>query len=153
MYFLTTYPVILTAMKKCYLIAGLFATSSIMACNSGSDAPQKPKPGAIVASAEIPIVEDNLNHATFSVKVAADSNAQPGVYTVMAASGANTAKGQFTLPKKGEDYPIAMRKGDAAYCYVIGFKIPDDTTFYDYFEVRSKNDTIKMRYLKSYSFE
>jgi len=153
LYFLTTYPVILTVMKKYYLIAGLFAATSFMACNTGNNAPEKPKPGAIVASAETPIAEDNLNHATFSVKVVTDSNAQPGVYTVIAASGANTAKGQFTMPRKGEGYPVAMRKGDAAYCYVIGFKIPDDTTFYDYFEVRSKNDTIKMRYLKSYSFE
>lgn len=140
-------------MKKYYLLTGIFAASCIIACNSGKNPPEKPKPGAIVASAETPISEDKLNHSAFSVKVVADSNALTGVYTVIAASGANTAKGQFTMPKKGEDYPIVIRRGDAVYSYVIGFKIPDDTTFYDYFEVRSKNDTIKMRYLKSYSFE
>ena len=140
-------------MKKVILIITSVSVLFYTACNSGNKSKfQPPKPGQVVVTAEMPS-EDKLNHATFSVKVAADSDAHPGVYTVNASSGQNLARGQFTLPRKGESFEPVLRKGAAPYTFIIGFRIPDDTAFYDYFEVSSIQDTIKMKYLKSYSFD
>src|SRR5262249_41844468 len=92
-------------------------TSSLASCgdqNSGKDPVKKsPKPGTIVASAEMPVSGDSLNHFIFSIKVVADSNVALGVYDVDADYGPNFAEGQFTMPKGGEDLVPVIRKENA----------------------------------------
>ena len=136
----------------------LIAISALTACNNAHDnnggqhVKQFPKPGTVVASAEIPIAEDKLNHFSFSVKVVADSNISAGVYDVDADFGPNFAEGQFTMPKGGEDLKPVIRRGSQPYTFVIGFQIAGDTTFYDYYEVTSDHNATKMQYLKAYTF-
>jgi len=124
--------------------------------NTGSSNEYKaknfPKPGTIVVTAQMPVTDDPLNHFTFSVKVIADSNIKAGVYDIDADYGPNFAEGQLTMPKGGEDLKPLIRKGNAPYTYIIGFKIAGDTTFYDYFEVSSSRSATKMQYLKAYTF-
>ncbi len=145
-------------MKKVALFCYGLSTLLYVACNnSGSagnerSAKQFPKPGTIVATAEMPVTDDPLNHFTFSVKVVADSNIKSGVYDIDADYGPNFAEGQLTMPKGGEDLKPLIRKGNAPYTYVIGFKVPGDTTFYDYFEVSSTRANTKMQYVKAYTF-
>jgi hypothetical protein len=109
-----------------------------------------PKPGTIIASAETPITNDPLNHFKFIVKVVADSNISSGVYDVDVDYGPNFAEGQFAMPKGGEDLTPLIRKDSGGF--IIGFRVPNDTTFYDYFEVRASKKTTKMQYIKAYSF-
>ena len=111
-----------------------------------------PKPGKVVTSAQMPVKDDTLNHFTFSVKVIADSNVSAGVYDVDADYGPNFASGKFTMPKGGENFTPVIRKGDAPYTFIIGFRAPGDTTFYDYFEVSSSRFATKMQYLKAYNY-
>jgi hypothetical protein len=143
-------------MKRIHLIISMiiivaFATS----CGNHSDTPKAsakkyPKPGTIIDSAETPITNDPLNHFIFSVKVVADSNVSSGVYDVDVDYGLNFAEGQFTMPKGGEDLTPLIRKDNTGF--IIGFRVPNDTTFYDYFEVRASKKTTKMQYIKAYSF-
>ena len=119
--------------------------------NAGRQLPLA-KPGTVMATATMPITEDKLNHFTFSVKVIADSNIAAGVYDVDADYGPNFATSTFTMPKGAEAYQPCMRKGAEPYSYIIGFKIPGDNTFYDYFEVWGSSTTIKMQYIKAYTF-
>ncbi len=140
-------------MKKTAL---LFLSVSIFVlggCNGGKEKPAKqfPKPGAVVAEASMP-VEDPLNHFTFSVKIIADSEITSGVYDIDADFGPNYATSKFTMPKGIEDAKPIIRQADTPYTYIIGFKQPGDTTFYEYFEVSSNKKTTQMRYLKSYTF-
>ena len=64
---------------------------------------QFPKPGTIVASGEMPVTDDPLNHFIFSVKVIADSNVTNGVYDVDVDFGPNFSEGQLAMPKGGEE--------------------------------------------------
>jgi hypothetical protein len=148
-------PYFCTRMKK--IISYGLALLSLGSCHEPVETSNKegkprqlPKPGTIVASAEMPVADD-LNHFTFSVKVIADSNIAHGVYDVDAGYGPNFAKGQITMPIGGEDLKPVIRKGNAPYTFIIGFRMPGDTTFYDYFEVRSSKATTKMQYLKVYT--
>lgn len=115
-------------------------------------AKQFPKPGTIVAQDSMPVTEDQLNHFVFAVKVIADSNVTSGLYDVDADFGPNYAGSSFTMPKGGEDLKPLIRKGTKPYTFIIGFKIPNDTTFYDYFEVSSDRHNTKMQYIKAYTF-
>jgi len=112
-----------------------------------------PKPGTVVAAAEMPVNDDPLNHFKFSVKVVADSNIADGVYDVDADFGPNFAQGQLTMPKGGENLTPVIKRSDKPYTFIIGFKVGNDTTFYDYFEVSSDKHTTKMQYVKAYSFQ
>lgn len=135
----------------------LFVLSLILvACgeSKNNSGPSKdfPAPGTVVASAEMP-VEGDPNKFVFSVKVIADSSVTSGVYSVDADYGPNLAVGQFTLPKGAEHAKPDIRKGKEKYTYIIGFRMPGDTTFNEYFEVASEKSQTKMRYIKAYSFE
>ena len=110
-----------------------------------------PRPGAIVASGQMPVTGDSLNHFTFSVKVIADSAVKSGVYDVEAAFGPNIARGRFVMPKGGAHLKPIMHKGATPYTYIIGFKVDNDTTFYDYFKVQSNHMTTQMQYTKAYT--
>lgn len=143
-------------MKKTLSLSFIVATILFSACagNTGKDEAKAatPKPGTIVAAAEMPIKEDSLNHFSYSVKVIADSNVAAGIYDVDADYGPNLATGQFTMPKGGESLVPLIRVGSKPYTYIIGFKVANDTTFYDYFEVSSDGKSTKMQYLNSYTF-
>jgi len=105
-----------------------------------------------MASAEMPVTDDQLNHFMFSVKVIADSNVRSGVYDVDADYGPNFAEGQFTMPTGIEDAKPVINKGKEPYTYIIGFQLPNDTTFYEYFQIQSDRKTTKMQYIKAYTF-
>ena len=104
-------------------------------------------------SAAMKITNDQLNDFIFSVTVRADSQVKDGVYAIRAAYGFDVANGTFTMPKGLEDYKLSLRKGTSAYTYIIGFLVPDDTTFHDYFEVAGTKTSISMKYLKSYTYQ
>jgi len=120
--------------------------------NKSAPAAPFPKPGTTMDSASEPVTEDALNKFMFTVKVIADSSVSKGVYDVDVDFGPNFAEGQFTLPKGGEHFKPAIRKASERYTYIIGFHIPGDTTFYDYFEVTSNRGQTKMQYIKAYTF-
>jgi len=140
------------------LLCAVAALMYCSACNNAADTPANasakalPKPGTVVAAAEQPVTDDQLNKFTFSVKVIADSNVATGIYDVDVDYGPNFAESKMTLPKGGEQFTPDIRKGDRPYTYIIGFRIPDDTTFYDYFEVSSDKGATKMQYIKAYTF-
>src|SRR4051794_15984151 len=104
---------------------------------------QFPRPGTVVASAMEPVTDDTLNKFTFSIKVIADSDVANGVYDVDVDYGPNFVEGKFTLPKGGAHFTPMMKKAARPYTYIIGFQIPGDTTFYDYFEVSSGHGSTK----------
>jgi hypothetical protein len=111
-----------------------------------------PKPGTLITSAEQPITDDPLNKFTYSVKIIADSAVTSGIYDIDVDFGPNFAEGKLTLPKGGEHFTPAIRKGNTGYSYIIGFHVPGDTTFYDYMEVTSSRSNTKMQYIKAYTF-
>jgi len=140
-------------MRKQGFLFIFFSVTFITSCKNNNGAIKNfPKPGSLIASAEMPVTDDALNKFTFSVKVIADSNVKEGVYDVDVDYGPNFAEGKFTMPKGGEDFRPVVRKGKTPYTYIIGFKIPEDTTFYDYFEVSSSKANTKMQYIKAYTF-
>ena len=135
------------------------AVSTLLLTGCGNNNPVKehaqkqfPKPGTTVAEAQVPVTDDALNHFTFSVKVIADSNIADGVYDVDAEYGPNFDEGKFTMPKGIEDIKPIIRKGSDPYTFVIGFRVPGDTAFNDYFQVTSNKHSTKMEYIKAYTF-
>jgi hypothetical protein len=141
-------------MKKTTLLFTAISSIFIIACNNKNADSRKgfPKPGTLVASAEVPVTADTLNDFKFSVKVIADSSVKEGVYDVDVDYGPNFAEGKFTMPKGGEQLIPVIRKGTKPYTFVIGFNVGSDTTFYDYFEVSSTKLSTKMQYIKAYTF-
>ena len=112
-----------------------------------------PAPGTLMDSASMPILADSLNDFDFTVAVIADSNVKDGIYDVHAVYGPNIANGMFTMPKGAEHYKPAIKKGATPYTFIVGFHVPQDTAFYEYFEVSGKKKSIGMKYLKAYTFE
>jgi hypothetical protein len=145
-------------MTTSYLPYTLFAAVFCLAACSGSKKPEEdkpkqfPKPGTVVASAEMPVTDDPLNHFTFSIKVVADSAVASGIYDVDVDYGPNFSEGQLAMPKGGEELKPEVRKGVAPYSFIIGFKVPGDTTFYDYMHVDGNIHKTKMQYIKAYTF-
>lgn len=111
-----------------------------------------PAPGTVVAADEVPIAGDTLNNFTFSIQVIADSGVNSGIYDVHAHYGPNIAESKFIMPKGGEYLKPVVRKSRAPNAFTIGFTVQGDTAFYDYFEVSYHQHSIKMEYLKSYTF-
>lgn len=138
--------------KTTFLLLSLVVAA--LSCKNGSgDNYVQPAPGTVVDSMAMPIADD-VNHGVFYATIVVDSDViQKGIYDVRAAYGNNTAEGKFMMPKGGERYKPQIRKAKEPYRYVVGFRTPDDTTFYEYFEVTAQRLTIGMKYLKSYSFE
>ncbi len=140
-------------MKK-YLFPGVAICLFLCACgNNKKDEATAAKPGTVLANDEMPVVGDTLNKFKFSVTVKADSDVAKGVYDVSATWGNNTADSKFTMPKGGESLTPMMRRASKPNAFIIGFKAGKDTTFNEYFEVSGDKGTIKMMYVKSYSFE
>ena len=100
----------------------------------------------------MPVTDDALNHFTFSIKVIADSDITDGIYDVDADYGPNFAEGKFAMPKGIEDAKPIIRKGSEPYTFIIGFRLPGDTTFNDYFLVSGTKHSTKMEYIKAYTF-
>ena len=142
-------------MKQTTLLI-FFAALCLYSCGSPKEEKKItkifPVPGTVVAIDSVPIVEDKLNNSRFIISVVADSAVTSGVYDVDADFGPNFAEGQFTLPTGKEDLLPVMRRGKTPYTFIIGFRLPGDTTFYDYFEVSSNTKQTKMKYLKAYTF-
>ncbi len=120
--------------------------------NKSSKKVRLPVPGTIIDSLSSPVTEDKLNHFFCSVKIIADSNIAAGVYDIDADYGPNFAEGKLTMPKGAENSRLLVRKGTIPCSFIIGFRIPDDTTFYDYFEVDFSKTATKMQYIKAYTF-
>lgn len=136
----------------------LLSVISVISCeatnkSSPSANHQFAKPGTVVATAEKKITEDTLNDFRFQVRVVADSAIEKGVYDVDVDYGPNFASGQFTMPKGGEHLVPVIKTGSSPYSFIIGFRLPDDTTFYEYYEVTSNKQSTKMQYINTYSFE
>jgi hypothetical protein len=108
-----------------------------------------PAPGTVIAV-------DSIRHAdalnTFTFRVSITKAPEAGVYTVDATDGPNRGITQFTMPKGAAEYPVVMRR-DGTDRMAIGFRTPDDTTFYPYYEVVSANKTIRAQYTNAYKFE
>ena len=140
-------------MKRTSLVFFSLTVPLFFGCgNSGNKAKHFPKPGTLVASAEMPVTDDPLNKFTFSVKVIADSDVKSGVYDIDVDYGPNFAEGKLNMPKGGEELQPIIRKGSDPYTYIIGFKVAGDTTFYDYFQISSSKANTKMEYIKAYTF-
>lgn len=139
-------------MKYRLLIA---ACAFAAACNTpkqGTDFASLPV-NTLLAADSIKVVEDSLNNTYFSVKLLTSDKTAKGIYNVTAAWGGNVADSKFTLPKGGEKFKPALHREAAPYSFMIGFHMEDDTTFYTYYQVKAEQGTIKMNYVKSYTFE
>ena len=141
-----------------FIPAILIAITILTSCSTRENSTQAkshqfPKPGTTVANAERKITEDSLNDFRFQIRVIADSAVQNGVYNVDVDYGPNFASGQFTMPKGGEHLLPVIKSGNSPYTYIIGFRLPDDTTFYEYYEVSSNKQSTKMQYINTYSFQ
>lgn len=139
-------------MKYRILIAAyVFAT----ACNTpkqGTDFASLPA-NTLLAADSVVVIEDTLNNTRLSVKLLTSDKTAKGIYNVNAAWGGNIADAKFTLPKGGEKFKPALHREPAPYTFMIGFHMEDDTTFYPYYQVKAEHGTIKMNYVKSYTFE
>jgi len=141
-------------MKKTSLLSLSFSILFLASCKDKNAEKAKvfPKPGTTIAAAEMPVTDDQLNNFKFSVKVIADSDIKSGVYDVDVDYGPNFAEGKLTMPKGGEELKPVIRKGSDLNTFIIGFKMENDTTFYDYFQVTSNKGSTKMQYIKAYTF-
>ncbi len=92
---------------------------------------------------------DGLNEFVFKIAVQVDS--LEGVYNVIAQDGPRDAQSRFSMPRKGEAMPLSI-KNEAPTAFIIGFKMPEDTTFYPYYRVELKGTTIEMQHTNAYQF-
>lgn len=108
-----------------------------------------PAAGTIIAadSMEIP---DPLNRQYFAVSIVATEYSFRGTYAINAHYGPNDAASEITLPRSTQKLTPALRAGDEPFSYIVGFKIDEDDTFYDYFLVKAQKGQMEMKYLKAY---
>ncbi len=142
-------------MKVNVFLLGCILSLAAVGCGDskkGSVA-QLPTPGVTIDSVSEPVVEDELNNGQFTVVIAADSEIKSGVYDIRAEFGVSIANGKFTMPKGLDEYKLEIKKGDAPYTRIIGFRLPKDTAFHEYMLVKGQKSAIEMKYLKSYTFE
>lgn len=148
----------------CHIMKPLIAISSLAmlvsalaACKNAAenrDAATKTihiKPGTVVATDSMVINNDSMIKYTCKIEVIADSAVDSGVYNVISDFGPNNAVNSFTLPRGGANAKVVLKRGSGHYEYIIGFMLPGDTTFYDYYRVRSNKHTTQMDYIKAYS--
>lgn len=109
-------------------------------------------PGTVIAKDSMPVKEDKLNNFTFGITVSADSDVANGVYNIKVNYEYHTEQGQFTMPEEIKNVRPLLRRADQPYTYIIGFKITGDTTFYDYYQVKATSSSIRMEYIKGYTF-
>lgn len=144
-------------MKITTLVYSLLSMSCLFAaCNSTGDNTgsnwQPPTPGTVIDSFSEPVTDDTLNNFTATIKIVADSNAANGVYEIETEFGPNLAINKFSLPKGMTNGTPKLKKTTEKHTYIIGFILPDDTTFYDYYQVSFDKQTTKMQYIKSYYY-
>jgi hypothetical protein len=145
-----------TLMKHLLLSSCAIAFIATLASCGGNKTVKKGppfSPGTVAAKFDEPVTDDALNNFRFSVKVVADSAVASGVYQVEAEFGPNYAFNKFTMPKGLEHVPPLIRKDTARYTCIVGFRLPDDTAFYDYYKITSSRSSTKMEYIMSYTFE
>lgn len=128
----------------------------IAACNSSTPTHtstwQPPAPGTTIDSISEPITDDSLNTFSATIKIIADSNSATGIYEIETEYGPNYAINKFSLPKGMTNAAPVLRKTEKPFTYIIGFLIPGDTTFNDYYQVSLSKNTTQMQYIKSYYF-
>ena len=108
-----------------------------------------PSAGTVVAADSIKI-PDPLNELYFGVSIVATEYSFRGTYAIKAHYGANDAASEITFPHSTEKLTPALRAGDEPFSYIVGFKIVDGDTFYDYFLVKAQKEQMEMKYLKAY---
>jgi hypothetical protein len=140
-------------LKTLRVSIALVLVAFMSSCGDKATTAALPAIGATVAKDEMPIDGDTLNHFTFKVTVTADSLIEKGVYDVAAAYGNDEAEGKFTMPKGGETFAVGMRRAPQPHTYIIGFYMPNDTTFNEYYSVSGTGGRLIMQYTKSYKFE
>lgn len=109
-------------------------------------------PGTIIDSLSEQVTDDTLNNFIATIKIVADSNSATGVYEIETEFGPNLAINKFSLPKGMTNGTPKLKKTNEKYTYIVGFMLPEDTTFYDYYQVSFDKQTTKMQYIKSYYF-
>lgn len=141
----------ITTLLSLLSMSCLFAACNSTGGNTGSNW-QPPAPGTIIDSFSEPVTDDTLNNFTATIKIVADSNVANGVYEIETEFGPNLAINKFSLPKGMTNGTPKLKVTDEKHTYIIGFKIPNDTTFYDYYQVSFDKQTTKMQYIKSYYY-
>ncbi len=144
-------------MKNTTLIFSLLGMSYLFtACgpNGGNTSTnwQPPAPGTVIDSLSESVTDDTLNKFTATIKIVADSNAANGVYEIETEFGPNLAINKFSLPKGMTNGTPKLKKTSEKHTYIIGFLLPDDTSFYDYYQISFDKQTTKMQYIKSYYY-
>jgi hypothetical protein len=125
------------------LLAGCTTPSE----NAPEEAAYTPPPAGTIVATDSFNHSDGLNDFLFKIAVKADSN--KGVYTVVVQDGPRDATAQFTMPRNGEALPVSVKK-EVPTAFVIGFKMPEDTTFYPYYRVGLIGTAIEMQYTNAY---
>ncbi len=125
-------------------------------CSAKNPVTQNNKPlptGTIVAIDSMPVVEDELNHFYFSVAIKTNEQTSDGRYDVDIAYGPSTGVSAFKMPKGCENVRPVMRQGTEPYTYIIGFKMPNDTVFHEYYSVSGSRGRIEVKPIKGYTFK
>lgn len=144
-------------MKIHNLTAALLIFSyALTACSSASRLNENnwlpPAPGTVIDSLSEPVKDDTLNNFLATIKIVADSNSALGIYEIETEFGPNLAINKFSLPKGMTKGAPKLKKTEQKYTYIVGFTLPSDTTFYDYYQVSFDKQTTKMQYIKSYYY-
>ena len=141
-------------MKKVFVSFSAASLLLLAACNNSKKTEAiLPAPGTVIDSISEDVKEDKLNDDISKVVVTADTGIKGGIYDVHAEFGKNIADGKFTMPKGLTAYTVKVKKTDTPYMYMVGFLLPDDTTFHPYLQVKADKVAIGMKYVKSYTFE
>lgn len=114
-------------------------------------------PGILIANDSMRVDHDPLKK-NFAVTIKTNLQTDSGYYDVLAVYNKDSAHGLVRMPTSIVQLKPLLRRGDTANSYIIGFHFGSDTTFHDYFEINLHKDgmlkrTIKMEYIKAYTFE
>jgi hypothetical protein len=109
--------------------------------------------GKTIASDSMAITEDDLNKHIFSVEIITTEESDSGKYAIDATWGFNMASSSFSMPRGGEGLQPVLRRGSEPYSYIVGFFVPDDTMFHEYYSVTGIQGNIVMKYIKAYTFQ
>jgi hypothetical protein len=138
---------------KRLVVVGLLAFAGCSSKPSSIQAHKPLPPGTVVAADSMPVTEDELNHFYFSVAIKANEQTNDGRYDIDVAYGPNTGVSAFKMPKGCENVMPLMRQGTEAYTYIIGFKMPNDTVFHEYYSVSGSRGRIEVKPIKGYTFK
>ncbi len=111
-----------------------------------------PVTNTVVASDKMRITDD-LNELFYTIEVVATPRSDKGEYEVLASYGHNDASARITMPEANPPLLPEIRRGNAPYSYIIGFRREKDTSFKEYFQVQATKGKTEMKYLKAYSFQ